>query len=366
MKKKTFLILFLLIAIFATIWVLIEAKNKQNSINKKLALPEPLPEVVPTYSFAGSGGGGGSSTPVTGLTITSVGQTVTGVTSPQSWHTVAAPARVINLQATPSGTYSGTATLKTTGGTVLHTEAITNLEVTNTGYPAVYFNPTNPVWGLTAAGTYVMEVALTIAGTLYKATTNLTISNEDLGIGGISGVSVQDYSVSNGNEVALNLAGGTIGQSVTIQLKQAGAVVGTITAPYANSLTVTTNQYGYLDVFVDNTDIGGVYVPHIITGAWTVERAKVDENNGFLNLQFAKIGNSFVVTDSGSNGYANIEYWHNATYLGATIPANYTVEPQIDHHITKKGWGAGGNWISGNGDTNPKQKAQTTFKIVSA
>lgn len=323
----------------------------------------------------GTGGGststGGSTsntttTPANGLSITGVGQTVTGVTSPQSWHTVTAPARVINLQATPSGTYSGTATLKTTGGTVLHTEVITDLEVTSTGYPAVYFNPTNPVWQLSAAGTYVMEVALTIAGTLYKATTNVVITNEDLGIGGTSGVAVQDYTVSNGNEVALTLTGGTIGQNVTVQLKQAGAVVGTITAPYANAMTVSTSQYGYLDVFVDNTDIGGVYVPHIITGAWTVERAKVDENNGFLNLQFAKVGNSFVVTDSGSNGYANIEYWHNATYLGATIPANYAVEPNVDHHITKKGWGAGGNWISWNEDPNPKQKAQTTFKIVSA
>jgi hypothetical protein len=299
-----------------------------------------------------------------GLTIMGVGQSVTGA-SPQQ--TVTAPARVVNLDATPDGTYSGTAKLKTQGGTVLHTETLTNLNVSPSGYPAVYFNPQNPVWGLTTAGTYVMEVMLTIAGTNYTATTNLVITNEDLGIivgGGTSGVSIVDYSINNGNEVVLSLAGGTVGQSTTIQLKQGATVVGTLTANYAASMTVTSSQYGYADVYVDNTDIGSVYIPQQLSGAWTVQKSKAIDENGVMNLEFAKVGNTYVVTDSADNsGWANVEIWHNSTLLGATVPANYTVEPNIDQHFTKKRWGSFG-WLGSDNDGLHRQMSQITFKIV--
>lgn len=298
------------------------------------------------------------------LTITGVGQTITGVSPQQN---VAAPARVINLDATPDGTYSGTATLKTQGGTVLHVETLTNLNVSPGGYPAVFFNPQYPVWGVTQAGTYVMEVMLVIGGINRTATTNLVITNEDLGIvvgGGTSGVSITDYSINNGNEVVLSLTGGTNGVSTTIQLKQGATVVGTLTANYAASMTVTSSQYGYVDIFVDNTDIGSVYIPQQLSGAWTVQKAKAIDENGVMNLEFNKVGNTYVVTDAADDsGWANVEYWHNATLLGSTIPANYTVEPNIDQHITKKRWGNFG-WLGYDSDGLHRQMSQITFKIV--
>ena len=317
----------------------------------------------------GSGGGGGDTsiitTPTTGLTITGVGQTVTGLTVPQ---TVTFPARVINLQAIPSGMYSGTAVLKTTGGTVLHTEILTDLNVSNTGYPAIYFNPQHPTWNIPGAGTYIMQVSLTIQGTSYTASTQLVLTNTDLGIveGGGTGIELQNYNVSNGNQAVLSLSGGTIGESVTILLKKAGTTVGTLTAAYAASMTVTSSAYGYLDVFVGGTDIGSIYVPEQVTGSFTVQRAKA-VNDGIMSIEINKVGSNYILTDTADNsGWANVEYWHSATFLGASVPANYAIEPNVIHHITKKVWGSGGNWISYDGDPNPKQKRQQTLKIVSA
>lgn len=324
------------------------------------------PRRVGTASLAGGGGGGGSvyNPPVTGFVITGVGQTVTGLTVPQ---TVTLPARVINLTATPSGIYSGSVSLRTANGTVLHTETITDLNISSAGYPAIYFNPQNPVWNIPGAGTYTMVISFTIQGVLYSRSVDIPLTNTDLGIsgGGTSGVMVQDYSITNGNQVVLSLTGGTIGQSTTIQLKQGSTVVGTLTSAYAASMTITSSAYGYCDVVVDNTDLGGVYLPYKVPGAFTVERAKA-ANDGIMTLEINKVGDNYILTDTASNsGWANVEYWHNTTFLGSSIPSNYAIEPNIIHHITKKVWGSGGAWISYDGDTNPKQKRQQTLKIVS-
>lgn len=315
--------------------------------------------------LAGSGGGGGSvyNPPTTGFVITGVGQTVTGLAVPQ---TVTLPVRVINLTATPAGIYSGSVALRTANGTVLHTETITDLNISSTGYPAIYFNPQNPVWNIPGPGTYTMLISFTIQGVLYSRSVEISLTNTDLGIvvGGNSGVTVQDYSVNNGNEVVLSLTGGTVGQSTTIQLKQGATVVGTLTAAYAASMVVNSSVYGYCDVFIDNTDLGGVYVPYQIAGTFAVERAKA-VNDGILTLEINKVGAQYIMSDSANNGgWANVEYWHNSTFLGAAIPANYAVEPNIIHNLTKKVWGNGGSWISYDGDPNPKQKRQQTFKIV--
>lgn len=322
-----------------------------------------------TATLADSLGGGGGSVynpPVKGFVITGVGQTVTGLTTPQ---TVQLPVRVINLTATPAGIYSGSATLRTANGTVLHTETITDLNISSGAgaYPAIYFNPRNPVWGITGAGVYSMLVSFTIEGVVYSRSVDITLTNEDLNIvsGGTSGVTVLDYAINNGNQVVLSLTGGTAGQNVTVQLKQGETVVGSLNAAYASSMTVNSSQYGYCEIVVDGTDIGAVYIPQQIAGAFTVERAKA-ENDGIMSLDIAKVGSLFIITDSANTGgWANVEYWHNSTFLGASIPANYAIEPNVIHHLTKKVWQGGGNWISYEGDPNPKQKRQQTIKIVS-
>lgn len=316
---------------------------------------------------AGESSGGGSiyNPPATGFVITGVGQTVTGLSTPQ---TVTAPARVINLTATPAGTYSGSVTLKTANGTVLHTENIADLNISSGAgaYPAIYFNPNNPLWKIQTAGVYTMVISFTIQGTVYTRTVELTVTNADLGIvsGGNSGVSVLDYSISNGNQVVLTLSGGTPNANTTIQLKQGSNVVGTLTATYAGSMTIQTSAFGYLEVWVDGTDLGVVYVPQQITGAWVLERAKA-ENDGIMSLEVNKVGGSFLITDTANNsGWPNVEYWHNTTFLGTAIPNGYAIEPNVIHHFTKKVWGSGGGWISYERDTNPKQKRQQTLKIV--
>lgn len=348
----------ILIAVMVVVFLLFRKKEQPKTTNTSTGRTD-------TGSGAGSSSGGGSmsQTPTQGFTITGVGQTVTGRTPTLS---VTAPARVINLTAYPAGAYNVVVRLKTAGGTILHTENVTGLEITTNGYPAIYFNPTNPAWGITQAGTYTFEIDITINGTTYTQTTTTAVTNDDLGIGGTSGVTLQDYTITNGHDVTLSLSGGTNGQSTIIQLKQAGSNVGAITAPYAASMQIQTTAYGYLDVYVDNTDIGSIYVPQQIAGNWTVQKAKAVYGSS-MDLQFAKSGNDFVVTDAISNsGWANIEYWHGATFLGAAIPNNYKVEPNVNHHITKKRWGNGGNWISYNSDPNSKDKSQLTFKIVSA
>lgn len=364
MERETKFLALGVVVFLAVVIIWFSTRKKTATTTKTTTNPNAR-----TTSTASSGGGYTpittvpTTTPTNGFTITGVGQTVTGLTNPQ---TVTAPARVINLTATPSGTYSGTAILKNANGTVLHTETITNLNISaeSGAYPAIYFNPTNPVWNIQQAGTYVMEVTLSILGVNYTRTTNIFITNEDLGLTS-NGISLQDYAITNGNEITLNLIGGTIGENVTVQLKQGDTVVGSFTGAYVNTITITSSQYGYLDVLAGTSDLGTIYAPQQIGGNWSVQKAKTVDETGWMNLQFTKVGSQFVVTDSiGSNGLANVEYWHNATYLGATIPSNYAVEPNIDHHFTKKGWGNGGQWISYEGDPNPKQKAQLTFKIV--
>ena len=146
--------------------------------NKKATTPtaNTLP-ILATVSSSSSSGGGGSTPPPSnnGFVITGIGQNVTGASPQQSYHTVVAPARVINLQATPAGVYPCSVTING------HTDTF-NIEALASGYPAVYFNPTNPIWGITAAGTYSISITLTIAGVNYTQTTTTIVSNADLGL----------------------------------------------------------------------------------------------------------------------------------------------------------------------------------------
>lgn len=179
-------------------------------------------------------------------------------------------------------------------------------------------------------------------------------------------VSVLDYSISNLNEITFSLDGGVDGQVTIIQLNQGGTVVGSIATAYASTTTVTTSKFGYCDVYINGIDCGAIYVPYQITGSFTVEKAKA-VNDSIMSLEINKVSNDFILTDTANNsGWANVEYWHNSTLLGASIPYNYKIEPNVIHQITKKLWQGGGNWISYEGDPNPKQKRQQTIKIVPA
>lgn len=191
----------------------------------------------------------------------------------------------------------------------------------------------------------------------------ITPEGPEPGTPGTSGIEIVDYTVSGGNNVVLTLNNGTNGQECAIVLRQGSTVVGTLTAPYASTLTVESSQYGYCDVYVDNTDIGSVYIPQQLSGGWTVQKAKSFETD-VMDLQFAKVGDKFIVTDSVENGgWANVEYWHNSTLLGSSIPANYAVEPNTDMHITKKRWG-NFFWLGYDADGLHRQLVQLTFKIV--
>lgn len=172
LDKQKMLISTILAAVLLAFTVILIVRRRK----KSTAVVTSVPPVVTGSTGAGTGTGTGTATPT--LTITGVGQTVTGLTNPQ---TVTAPVRVINLLATPAGTYSGSATLKNAAGAVLHTEPLNNLDISASGYPAVYFNPQNSTWGITTPGTYTMEVAFNVNGTNCTATTPLIITAADLG-----------------------------------------------------------------------------------------------------------------------------------------------------------------------------------------
>jgi hypothetical protein len=172
-----------------------------------------------------------------------------------------------------------------------------------------------------------------------------------------------DYAVSN-NQVTLYFEGGSSG-SVTIQLKKAGTVVGTLTASYVSTMIVSSSQYGYIDVYVGDYDIGTVYIPQQLSGGWMVQKSKSVDETGVMNLQFIKAGNDYVVQDLVNNsGWPNVEYWHNSTLIGSFIPENYSIEPLIDQHITKKRWG-NFEWLGSDNDGKHREISQLTFKIVS-
>lgn len=172
MNRNSTLLLALLTMTIITVIVTYLRRKKTSTV-----LPSNENETTPITVSSGSSytGGGSVAPPANGFTITGIGQVVTGANPKQSYHTVAAPARVINIDTTPDGSYPCSVTING------HTETFT-LDFRPTGYPAIYFNPTTPVWGITAAGTYPVSVSITISGVVYTNTTNTVVTNQDLGI----------------------------------------------------------------------------------------------------------------------------------------------------------------------------------------
>lgn len=177
---------------------------------------------------------------------------------------------------------------------------------------------------------------------------------------GNSPIVVEDYEIKNG-KLRLWLSNGS--GTIVIQLRQNGKVVTQQKRTYAAEIDLETSAQGYLDLYIDNTDLATLYIPHTIAGDWKVEKAKCVDETAVMNLAFSKQGEAFTVTDLVDNsGWQNVEYWHNQTLLGSSIPTDYTVEPNLDMHLTKKRWG-NFDWVGQDGDGKHREMAQLTFKI---
>jgi len=198
-----------------------------------------------------------------GFVITGIGQNVTGAYPQLPYHTVTSPARVINLTATPPSSYSGSVTING------HTEILNNLNVTAGGYPAVYFNPTNPAWNISAAGSYAVSITLSINGTNYTQTTSTLVTNTDLGIDGNTGSGVVEPSDPNPNVEMIvdpytikgrfKLTGGSGTYNVTVKL--GNITVSTGTAAYGTYVEHTLKR------FYNQGDLAGN------TLTWSFEKA---------------------------------------------------------------------------------------------
>lgn len=132
------------------------------------------------------GGTGGTTDttqqPTVGFQITGVGQVVTGANPKLSWHTVQAPARVVNLSASPEGIYDVSVQLRSSTGALIHAENVQGLNISAAGFPAIFFNPADSIWGITQAGTYTIQVSMVIAGTTYTQQVTTVVTNDDLGV----------------------------------------------------------------------------------------------------------------------------------------------------------------------------------------
>lgn len=213
-------------------------------------------------------------------------------------------------------------------------------------------------------------LALTLAASLaagiwwYAKKNKITLKSLFASTGN-SPVMLEDYEWE-ADKVTLTLANGQAGKAITVELRREGTVIAAAKVNYGTQVSLTTKGFGYLDVFVDNTDLGSIYVPQLITGAWKVQKAKCVDETGVLDLRFDKTGNRFTLSDARNNaGWANVEYWHGATFLGSTLPADYAIEPLTIHHITKKRWG-NFPWLGADNDGLSREMAQLTFKIVPA
>ena len=177
---------------------------------------------------------------------------------------------------------------------------------------------------------------------------------------GNSPIVVEDYEIKDG-KLQLSLSNGS--GTITLQLRQNGKVVTQQKLTYASEIEIETSAQGYVDLYIDNTDLATLYIPHKLEGDWEVEKSKCVDETAVMNLAFAKQGDAFTVTDLVDNsGWSNVEYWHNQTLLGSSIPNDYTVEPNLDMHLTKKRWG-NFDWVGQDGDGKHREMAQLTFKI---
>lgn len=248
-------------------------------------------------------GTGGTGEETEGFVITGVGQNVTGAYPQLPFHTVALPERVINLVATPAGTYSGSVTING------HTFTLTNLVVSSAGYPAVFFNPTNPFWDITTAGTYAISISLVINGTTYTQTTSTVVSNADLGIvdGGNSGsgsgviepsdpnpdveMIVDPYTIKG----RFKISGGSGTYNVTVKL--GGNTISTGTAAYGTYAEHTIKR------FHNQGDLAGV------TLVWSFEKAGITTNVTFFTPEIVHREYRPEVTFDGSGNaiYNNFE-----------------------------------------------------------
>ena len=181
------------------------------------------------------------------------------------------------------------------------------------------------------------------------------------GGGSTDSIIVEDFIFDDatGRTITLSLSGGNVGNSTSLELKKGNTTVGTQTAAYNSSMNITSSQYGYVDVYINNDFKATVYLPYRLTGSFTVEESKaVDENDVFMKLVYTQTPNGeFTISDSATPTYSTIYYnvdgkWRN-TLSGLKL------EPLVNHHITKYAYN-GAYWGDG---SQAQNKKHITFKI---
>lgn len=260
-----------------------------------------------------------------GFLITGIGQNVTGASPQQDYHTVASPARVVNIQTIPIGQYSGSVTINS------HTEPIVNLNTAPTGYPAIFFNPTNPVWGIVTPGTYGVSITLNINGVDYTQTTDTVVTNADLGIVVSQGTGIRvaepidpnpnvEITVDNDNiRSRFKFVGGSGNYGVNV--RHNGATIST-----QNNLSYNN---GYVEVVIPTASYRGETLVYEFTGTAAgnvsyfvpklilheFEPDSNDWRDNVIHLRITKPfnNNRYVFTDIGDNLDMNVYYWLNGT-----------------------------------------------------
>lgn len=184
------------------------------------------------------------------------------------------------------------------------------------------------------------------------------------GGGGGTDIVVEDFIIDApiGKTISFSLSGGSLLDTITIDLKQGSVNVGTLTAAYSPTMTVTSSQYGYVDAYINGNFKSSIYLPLRLTTSFSVEESKaVNENDGFMKLVYTQQPNGeFLITDSASPSFSNIYYNVNGKWRNNL--SGLKLEPLTNHSITKYAYN-GAYWGD---DSAAQSKKQISFRIISA
>jgi hypothetical protein len=250
-----------------------------------------------------------------------------------------------------------------TSGTIIPTSSVLTIDF-GTLAPATYTFEldSNACLGQTAK-TFVVTTPVTCSQCFELISGNCV---PILNCGGGSGtaIAIEDFIVDApiGKTISFSLSGGNLLDTVTIDLKQGSSIVGTLTAAYSSTMTVTSSQYGYVDAYIDGNFKSSIYLPLRLTTSFSVKESKaVNENDGFMKLVYTQQPNGeFLITDSASPSVSNIYYNVNGKWRNNL--SGLKLEPLTNHSITKYAYN-GAYW----GDNSAAQsKKQISFRIVSA
>lgn len=319
--------------------------------------------------------------PQNGFNITGIGQVVTGAFPKQSYHTVVSPIRVINIDTTPKGTYSGTVTINNI------TMPIENLDTSQIGFPAIYFNPLDSVWQITQPNNYQISITLNILGQDYTKTTSTLISSEDLNQSGGSTTNPPEVSVSNPDiecVIDINSIIGRFkfeafssGDNISINVKSGNTLVSTNNFVYSTYAQITFPRYfaqqdlsGQTLTFEflsqgKETQVKSYFIPKVILREYTpkmqfsgntVSFPEIDDQILILKITKPFNSNNFIVEDVGSNLGMSPFYYKNGTIskqngiFNASVLSTRPIKPETQYQIVK--YLIDSNFPNINSDTN--------------